>query len=193
MNSLHGFWKSQRGKHSPVVSRPDLVAQRNADTLSIEPYAASAELEQHILDKAPEYQPTNTAPSSYAALLHWHRTGQSSDSVVYGDRIPVFDGGCEHTIYSEPRVNHAFRAWHDSTHLRLEAAFDEHGECEVATAHWRSVKNAGLSVADQSAIWFDTWGQYAYYLKHGAYIYNQALFVAACFKVGLNEAINYVW
>jgi hypothetical protein len=33
-----------------------------------------------------------------------------------GKRLVVFSGGSQHTIYADPTVNHAFRAWHDWTH-----------------------------------------------------------------------------
>lgn len=31
-------------------------------------------------------------------------------------RLVVYGGGSQHTIYGDPAVNHAFRAWHDWTH-----------------------------------------------------------------------------
>lgn len=188
MTSLHGFWNRREARsRGPVVSRPDLVAQRNADTLGIEPYAASAGLEAHIDTIAPDHVACANAPSSWAALKSW------DDNFGHNNPIPVFDGGCELTIYSEPKINHAFRAWHDRTHLRIDAGFDYDGEFAVALSHRASVRGAGLALSDAKAIMFDTIGQYRYYQTHNAYIHNQALFVAACFKVGIREACRYVW
>ncbi|MBZ0227979.1 MAG: hypothetical protein K8F58_05935 [Bauldia sp.] len=33
-----------------------------------------------------------------------------------GQRMVVYAGGCDHTIYADREINYAFRAWHDWCH-----------------------------------------------------------------------------
>ena len=144
MSNLRGFWKpAERSKQSTCVSRPDLMSQHNAGQLLITPYAASPELEAHIIEQAPSHYATSEAPSTWEALRNWaDYTKYNSDL----DKLPVFDKGCDRTIYSRPQVNHAFRAWHDSLHLSLNAGFDRAGESAVAAAHVDSIRDAALMI-----------------------------------------------
>lgn len=43
-------------------------------------------------------------------------------------KVIVWSGASERTIYGDPAVNHAFRAWHDYQHIVQRAEFDDHGE-----------------------------------------------------------------
>ena len=52
---------------------------------------------------------SDEAPNDYASLR--------ADFVRRG-RIVVFSGASERTIYADPAVNYAFRAWHDLCHLQ---------------------------------------------------------------------------
>jgi hypothetical protein len=59
------------------------------------------------------------APATYEELVrHWHTNR----------RICVFDGGSDHTIFADPEVNHAFRAWHDWVHVKHGYDFSMNGE-----------------------------------------------------------------
>ena len=49
-------------------------------------------------------------------------------------RIAVSSLHCDKTVFSTPEVNHAFRAWHDWHHIRLNAGFDRDGEMAVHAA-----------------------------------------------------------
>lgn len=55
-------------------------------------------------------------------------------SVKLTGRITVWGGGSDDTIYACPEHNHAFRAWHDSVHWRLQLPMTLAGECGVAYA-----------------------------------------------------------
>jgi len=46
-------------------------------------------------------------------------------------RILVWDGGSDKTVFGEPAVNHAFRAWHDLMHITLNQPFTPEGERKV--------------------------------------------------------------
>lgn len=143
-------------------------------------YKASAALEAFIVTSAPPHYATPDAPSTFAELTAAH---------AKGGPLPVFDGGCDRTIYSTPAVNHAFRAWHDSLHVTLAAQFDEDGEWSVAAAQFSAAHCAGLPRGDCDALLFDAWGQVLYARQHaGNFPTDQAAFVAACFAHGIDAA-----
>ena len=56
--------------------------------------------------------------------------------------IVLEDGNNSDTsIFGSAHVNHAFRAWHDFTHIRLQAPFTREGEERVCRAQQRDVAN----------------------------------------------------
>ncbi|MDE2096219.1 MAG: hypothetical protein KGL39_03170 [Patescibacteria group bacterium] len=65
----------------------------------------------------------HSAPDSLAALNKHIETTR---------RILVSRDHSDNTIFSDPEINWAFRAWHDWTHWRIQAEFDLVGEVEVA-------------------------------------------------------------
>ena len=74
--NLHGFYNpklARKAAHSEAIERPDLVAERNATLLGIEPYKASEALESHIIDQAPLYRVSDIAPDTWPKLKDWHR------------------------------------------------------------------------------------------------------------------------
>lgn len=147
-------------------------------------YKASPSLEAFILASAPAHYATPDAPSTFEALRAAADACEAS-----GSPLPVWDGGCDRTIYSRPEVNHAFRAWHDKLHLQHGAAFDATGEMALACAHVEAARRAGLSERDCFALFADVWGQFVYAFHHGGDFPNdQAAFVAACFSIGIDRA-----
>jgi hypothetical protein len=80
----------------------------------------SVALNQKLLDLAPRFSVSENAPNTFAELK-----GRTSPLVVYS-------GASDCTIYGDPRINYAFRAWHDSIHLRLNAGFTVAEEIRVA-------------------------------------------------------------
>jgi hypothetical protein len=131
------------------------------------------ELEAFVLAVAPAHYPTRSAPSTWPELKEAARSGNTNP-------LPVFDGGCERTIYTRPAVNHAFRAWHDTLHLTLWAGFSHGGELAVARAHYDACRRAGLPDASAALIGFDTWGQYRYFETTGEFLDDQREFVTRC-------------
>ena len=151
---------------------------------------ASKELEAFIIEQAPSHYATADAPADWHALKVWYELWNIRLANGECYVIPVFDGGCEDTIYSSPRVNHAFRAWHDSLHLILDEDFSLHGEREVAARHVLAAERAGLSWRDKEMLWADTYGQRAYYQQTGEYVKDQAAFVGACMEMGLGTVLE---
>lgn len=148
------------------------------------PYKASVALEALILRLAPPHYATPDAPSTLDAL-------QAAWANQDARGLPVFDGGCDHTIYSSPDVNYAFRAWHDSIHVQGGYGFDGRGE---ECAMWRQcaqLLEAGLPTSDWFALYFDVWGQFLYSNAHGGeFPADQAAFVGACFAYGMRAAVH---
>jgi len=159
---------------------------REPHLLALEPprYHASRLLEAVILARAPAHYATPDAPSTLEDLrTAWANRGARG--------LPVFDGGCERTIYSSPAVNHAFRAWHDSIHVEHGFTFDGRGEFCAACVHWDELTAAGLPFADVYAMHADVWGQFLYADRHdGEFPRDQAAFVAACFARGIERAAS---
>ncbi len=65
------------------------------------------------------------APSTLEELTsHVRKTG----------RMLVWNGASENTIFADPEVNYAFRAWHDWQHLMYQFPFTLEGERAAAEA-----------------------------------------------------------
>lgn len=194
MSNLRGFYKKEsayKRNASPVIERPDLVAQMNGKALDVEPYRASLALERFILQAAGAHVAVPDAPNTWKALKAWDLAHEASP-----EPMPVFNGGCENTIYSKPEVNHAFRAWHDSVHLAENYDFSRGDEIRVGLCMMQQARrDTLLTQADIDAIVYDVIGQTEYYWHNGRkrFISNQALFVGACFKFGIKEAVTYEW
>ena len=149
----------------------------------MKPYRASVALEALVLNMAPRHHTDEYAPSSFKALKAWDSHADPTDS------MPVYAGGCDNTIYSHPRYNYAFRAWHDRVHLDLDLGFgklDEIRVCneQVRQARARSVM-LGLNEDDIRALTADIAGQVLYYYKYNEFVNDQALFVGACLEHGI--------
>ena len=94
------------------------------------------------------------------------------------ETLPILGKYSENSIYGLPEGNVAFRAWHDTIHLALNAdfSFAEHaGEYRVAVEQCRQASLYSATLAD--VLWADTYGQGQHMLKHGAFPANQLGFV----------------
>lgn len=120
------------------------------------------------------------APKTFEELhKHFNRT----------NRIKVYDGACENTIFDCAEHNMAFRAWHDYHHLRLNAPFTLQGELEVMRAQQNDlIRLYGTPGAPMNAQpervkrWCDiieaeVKGQVEFYQEHGYFVRNQMQFV----------------
>ena len=152
------------------------------------PYKASAALESLVLNMAPLHHPTKHAPDSFTELKGWASASRP------GDSMPVYNGGCDNTIYSHPRYNYAFRAWHDQIHLDLDLGFGKLAEIKVCNEHVRQARArsvmVGLNDEDIRAIYCDVAGQVLYYYKYKEFINDQALFVGACMENGIFSTLD---
>lgn len=99
-----------------------------------------------------------------------------------GGRLVVWSGGSQVTVYGDPSVNYAFRAWHDWCHWYGNHDFSlagETGTCEMQceqlishfgdterTRHWCTVIRAEIV------------GQGLYYHRHKRFPEDQRAFVS---------------
>ena len=152
---------------------------------------ASPELCAFVRKQAPPHYATSDAPSTWRELQAWHeRWRDNARATGQCYVLPVFDGGCDNTIYPDAVTNHAFRAWHDSTHLANNYSFSREDEIKVGLIHMQQARRAGLSQRDQDMLIADTIGQIEYYCARRDYVKNQALFVAAVLEFGLRTVID---
>lgn len=124
------------------------------------------------------YFPSSTAPNTWADL---------KDTSL--KCLPVFDGGCDNTIYMSPAYNHAFRAWHDAIHITHGLNFTHKDELKVAAIHCDQLRRLKAPSHVINAVWFDVAGQVEYYYKNGCFVQNQKAFVQDCLAHGLEYAL----
>jgi len=125
-------------------------------------------LSERIISLASElaYSVADTAPSTYAELR--------ASSVA---PLVVWSGGSEHTIYGDRSVNYAFRAWHDSLHIKLNAEFSLHGEILVAQEQARILGDDTAKIILAEVI-----GQAEYFALHGFFPIDQSAFIQQYLK-----------
>lgn len=134
-------------------------------------YQASPALEAFILASAPPFVLDANGPTSWDELR----------AVRDVSPLPINPQSAEGSIYSSVAVNLAFRAWHDSLHLALNAGFDHAGEHAVALEHQNQARRAeGLSGEDLRALWADTWLTFRHQERYGYFPANPRTFVADC-------------
>lgn len=112
----------------------------------------------------------DNAPSDYATLA---RRGLSD--------LEIFPGASDSSIYSEPSVNHAFRAWHDATHIIHGLGFTPADELRVAAIQCAAV----ACPFDRALVWADVAGQLEYYQQFGDFPIDQRAFVADYARTGI--------
>lgn len=86
--------------------------------------------------------------------------------------LVVFQGGSDSTIYGDSSINHAFRAIHDSMHLRFNLPFTFEGEKELGRI--TASLFDGL-IAD--IVYADIVGQVEYFRDHLDFPVNQEQFI----------------
>lgn len=90
---------------------------------------------------------------------------------------------CENTIFGDPEVNIAFRAWHDATHLQLNEGFDYMAETRVAFAQIAELPREWEY--ERLLILTEVVAQAAYHQKTGGFVENQRLFTINTLRNGV--------
>ena len=116
------------------------------------------------------------APETLEGLTTVYRqTGRICVSGQFSDR----------TIFGAPVINHAFRAWHDWHHVRLQATFDREGEATTMAAQYGDC----LRLLP-STLWRPAWrvleceiiGQFDYQAFTGQFPCDQRAFALGYFR-----------
>lgn len=129
----------------------------------------------------------HNAPETYDELCQQYE--------LFG-KISVREGNSDRTIFSEPRFNQAFRAWHDWTHLHYRYDFSAEGERKTCIAQMNLVccvyrcTDKALEWCD--LIYADVVGQAEYEARHGVFPEDQKGFVQA-YLVDRNAALSAEW
>lgn len=85
------------------------------------------------------------------------------------------------TIYGDPEVNYAARAWHDACHILADAEFDDAGEravCELQCKQLRMVYGDASSRLFQAVVRAEVVGQLEYKREFGEFPDDQRTFVS---------------
>jgi hypothetical protein len=100
-----------------------------------------------------------------------------------GNRLRVWAGGSEDTIYKEPYVNYAFRAWHDLCHWRGQFSFTLQGEiatCEMQCRQLLEFYGKNETTHEWCAVLrAEIVGQALYFQRHKRFPEKQNHFIAA--------------
>jgi hypothetical protein len=125
------------------------------------------------------YDVSDHAPQTYEELVA---------HLEAGNRMTVYSGGSDRTIYGDPEVNYAFRAWHDWCHWRGRHDFSLEGELATCTMQVRQLVarygNSSQTQRWQRILHAEVIGQREYFDAHGYFPEDQRAFVdsylAAC-------------
>ena len=126
--------------------------------------ALCPDLNRAILELAPRHHVADFAPDTFAGIMQ-------SPGIIWA-------GASDGTIYGDAKVNHAFRAWHDSHHIRLGADFTLAGEtrvCEAQIAELHRLWPRHPLVWDR-LIRVEVIGQVTYNATHGHFPIDQSQF-----------------
>ncbi len=104
---------------------------------------------------------------------HYNQTG----------RIRVWSGASDKTIFGDPNINHAFRAWHDKVHVTYNLPFTPEGEHMVMQIQQRQCDIFGKShfTRDEITLFYrilacEIDGQLAHYIAEGEFPKDQRVF-----------------
>lgn len=120
------------------------------------------------------FKVSNDAPGTFRELKAHLDTGK---------RVVVAREGSEQTIFGDPEVNYAFRAWHDWCHWK--GGYDFSIEGEMATCNMQIEQlYAIFGVSETTKRWSryiiaEVIGQRRYYERYREYLSDQRAFVTA--------------
>lgn len=131
---------------------------------------------------------SDNAPSSLEALTkHVNATG----------RMLVWSGASDRTIFACPETNHAFRAWHDLHHYRLQAPFNELGELQVCRAQkadlWALYGDTTPYWEFSAIVFAEVIGQLRHEQKWGVFPADQMAFTRSWLAVGSYLTLMRQW
>ena len=123
-----------------------------------------------ILRLAPAFTAAPKAPETFRQLMQARAETRA---------LLVWEGASEATVYGDARVNHAFRAWHDATHIAGGHGFTLEGERATYRDQWAAVLSLYPSAPDawRALLHAEIIRQAEHYEAHGAFPTDQAAFI----------------
>lgn len=131
-------------------------------------------LQTLILELAPKHVAQARVPILSAG-------NRSEDIAVSSEGLLVWEGASDATIYCDPRVNHAFRAWHDACHIAGKLGFtlaDERRACELQVLQAR-IRYPSIPRRVVELIQAEVIGQAEYFDAAGEFPRDQKAFIEA--------------
>lgn len=113
------------------------------------------------------YNVDDIAPNSFEELMR--NTGT----------IKVWSGASDNTIFHDPAINHAFRAWHDYCHKLLNADFSLQGELLVAQYQANIL---GVNKLHGDLIMIEVYQQAKHFYDTGVFPIDQVAFTTKLLK-----------
>lgn len=130
---------------------------------------------------------SDDAPDTYAKLRrHAEKTG----------RIMVWSGASDRTIFADPEVNYAFRAWHDLRHYTGRNDFSHYGEyCTYQAQYVDLQRMHGRETAKRwrAILHAEVMGMLQYKERWLDFPSDQRAFVEACLRDDVATAIKQRW
>lgn len=128
------------------------------------------------------------APSSYDDLMRRYTLSKRTHAP-----LPISNLFCDTSVYVGEHGNHAFRFWHDITHVEEGLTFEPEDEIEVALAHLRELEawGYGSTSLEYRLLKADGLGQTLCYVQIGRFPVDQLRFARWCVTDGIEEAIAY--
>lgn len=135
-------------------------------------------LQTLILTLAPQHAARSRVPNA---------SGRYDPAMIAHDSagMLVYDGASDATIYECPKVNHAFRAWHDACHIMGQCDFTLAGERAACAIQIRQARLAFPSIPASvlALIRAEVIGQAEHFERHGSFPVNQAAFIRDYMRV----------
>lgn len=139
------------------------------------------ETEQFLLDVAPPHFASPDSPTSYEAVR-----AQAERYGIYH----VFSGGSVDTVFSGRAIQYAYRAWHDSIHLKYNIDFSMESELEVAELQEKIALAAGIDPRDAMILRLDLEAHIKYYYAKGEHPDRQIELITDCLANGVEATVN---
>lgn len=120
-----------------------------------------------ILNQASKikYRVADVAPNNEIELFNGPKT------------LVIWSGASDTTIWTDARVNWAFRALHDNLHLKTGMSFSPQSEIDLGRI--QASQYAGLM---SDLVYIETAGQAEYFLKTGRFVLDQVEFTISELK-----------
>lgn len=140
--------------------------------------------ERWLLAVAPPHIASMDSPNTYEDVRKYHE----ENGVFH-----VFAGGSTDTIFSSREVQYAYRAWHDSIHMKYEIPFGMQSELAVARLQESIALDAHVDPKDARLLRLDLEAHIEYYYASGENHPDRQLeMIADVFKFGMKWVMKKV-